>query len=170
MKKSTNILELLKKDHRRIQTLCARVKSESKKSTRTAANTFRELAELVDKHSHAEENALYDRLKKGPSKTKALAFEGYEEHHVADVLIKELKELHASKDRWMAKFEVLKEALEHHIEEEESEMFAKARTFLSKSELEMAGGEFLDAKNGEVTLPLGIDMGITPLTGPGVIL
>lgn len=170
MKKDTNILHLLEKDHRKIESLCRRVKAEAKKSTRAATATFRELADLVDAHAHAEENALYDRLKKGPSQTKALAFEGYEEHHVADTLIKELKELHASKDRWMAKFEVLKEALEHHIEEEEEEMFPKARKFLTTSELNLAGGEFLDAKNGDIPMPLGIDMGINPITGPGVIL
>jgi hypothetical protein len=42
-------------------------------------------------------------------------------------------------ERWAAKFSVMKENIEHHIEEEEDDMFKKARDVFSKDELEMLG-------------------------------
>ena len=45
--------------------------------------------------------------------------EGFEEHHVADVIVKELENVSPGDEQWAAKFKVLKENIEHHIEEEE---------------------------------------------------
>jgi hypothetical protein len=63
----------------------------------------------------------------------------YQEHHVADLLVKELHTLAKDNETWGAKFKVLKESLEHHIEEEESRMFRAARAVLSRDELRALG-------------------------------
>ena len=52
--------------------------------------------------------------------------EGYEEHHVVDLLMGELERLRRD-ETWGAKAKVMKENIEHHIEEEEGEMFKAAR-------------------------------------------
>lgn len=61
--------------------------------------------------------------------------EGFEEHHVADVIVKELHALETSDEKWPAKFSVLKENIEHHIQEEEGEMFRTARGIFTRQEL-----------------------------------
>ena len=61
--------------------------------------------------------------------------EGYEEHHVVDLLMSELESLDVSDETWGAKAIVMKENIEHHIEEEEGEMFAKARQVFDRAEL-----------------------------------
>jgi hemerythrin-like domain-containing protein len=65
--------------------------------------------------------------------------EGYQEHHVADLIVKELHGLAKDDERWGAKFKVLKENIEHHIEEEEGQMFRTARGVMSREELQELG-------------------------------
>ena len=65
--------------------------------------------------------------------------ERYQEHHVADLLLKELHDLPGANDQWGAKFKVLKESLRHHIQEEEGTMFRLARGVLDRNELHELG-------------------------------
>ena len=65
--------------------------------------------------------------------------EGYEEHHVVDMLMGELESLDVTDETWGAKAKVMKENIEHHIEEEEGEMFKKARQVFDREELEELG-------------------------------
>ena len=141
-----SILVELKKDHKKIKALCKRIKADAKLAPKRRLKTFLELADLVARHSFAEEETLYTRLKPEGDKAKALALEGYEEHHVADFLIGELKHLAVDDDHWTAKFDVLKEPLEHHIEEEEACTFAQARATFDAPELKEAGREFLELR------------------------
>ncbi|HET7482291.1 MAG TPA: hemerythrin domain-containing protein, partial [Actinomycetota bacterium] len=64
------------------------------------------------------------------------ALEGYEEHHVVNEIMGELEQTPVDDERWGAKASVMKENIEHHIEEEEEEMFKKARQIFDKAELE----------------------------------
>lgn len=142
----------LKKDHKTVKALCQAIEKEEV-SPKKRLKHFLELANLLSHHTYAEEEAFYDRLKPAGGKTRDLALEGYEEHHVADFLLSELKNLSVEDERWTAKFTVLKESLEHHIEEEEQDMFAAARKKLSKVELEQAAKQFLKLKKGGDSIP-----------------
>jgi hypothetical protein len=62
------------------------------------------------------------------------------------VLTRELHTLTADDERWGAKFKVLKESLEHHIQEEEGEMFRNARGIFSREELEALGAQMAKMK------------------------
>jgi len=81
-----------------------------------------------------EEEIFYPALKEHP-KTKDLALEGYEEHHVVDMVMSEIEGVEPGDETWMAKFTVMKENLEHHIEEEEGEMFPQAEQVFTDGEL-----------------------------------
>lgn len=70
---------------------------------------------------------------------RGIVLEGYQEHHVADLIVKELQALATNDEQWAAKFKVLKENIEHHIQQEESEMFRTARAVLSQEELHELG-------------------------------
>ena len=82
-------------------------------------------------HELLEEQLLYPAL--APHReARAIVLEGTQEHHVADVLLKELHRMRKNDERWGAKLKVLQESIEHHIEEEERRMFPIARGVLDR--------------------------------------
>ena len=139
------IFTTLKADHKKLKGYLKKIKAELKAEKKPAA-TFGSFVTLLKAHAPAEEKALYERMKAAGGKAKDLGLEGKEEHHVADILVAELSSLSMNDEAWAAKFEVLSEALEHHIEEEEKDMFKAARAKISKAELEAADREFKQLK------------------------
>ena len=92
-----------------------------------------------------EEEIFYPALKSHP-KAKDIVLEGYEEHHVVDLLMGELESLDVSDETWGAKATVMKENIEHHIEEEEGEMFKQAAPVFDRQELDDLGARMAERK------------------------
>jgi hypothetical protein len=90
---------------------------------------------LLTLHAKLEEATLYPALEKR-METHDLVDEAYEEHSIAKDLLEELGAAEAGSDSWKAKLTVLKENIEHHVLEEEGELFPKARDVLSDAEQE----------------------------------
>ncbi len=131
-------LDLLERDHRRLETLLKQgLETDAASLSERTAMLERLTRELVV-HEQLEEKVLYPILK-SHAEARDIVLEGYQEHHVADLLLNELQELPPSDERWGAKLKVLQESLEHHIEEEEGEMFKTARSVLSREQLEEIG-------------------------------
>jgi hemerythrin-like domain-containing protein len=57
--------------------------------------------------------------------------EGYQEHHVAKILLSELDTMSEKDEMWTSKLKVLQENVRHHVEEEEKEMFPASKQVLS---------------------------------------
>jgi hypothetical protein len=129
---------LLEKDHRRFERLLEQGEKTTERARKRRREILRTLATEIVAHERKEEKLLYPALKRHPD-ARDIVLEGYQEHHVADVLVRELKQMDPTDERWGAKFTVLKESLEHHIEEEEGNMFKKARTALGRDRLEELG-------------------------------
>ena len=85
-------------------------------------------------HEAIEEQLLYPALKPH-AEARHIVLEGFEEHHVADVVLNELKSVATDSEKSAAKFMVLKESITHHIKEEERMMFPAARGVLAREEL-----------------------------------
>jgi hemerythrin superfamily protein len=96
-------------------------------------------------HSEAEEKFVYPRLQ-GLSETKDLAYEAIEEHKVVKTLLTELVSEPKGTAEWTAKLAVLKENVEHHIEEEEGPLFSKAKRSLSREDSEMMAEDVMAYK------------------------
>ena len=123
-----DIYEVLKEDHRLVRELLKKLEQTDENSGEERIELLTELKENLLPHSRAEEQVLYEALKDCDVEEAAeKGFEGYEEHAVADHLIQELEATQTEDKRWTALMVVLKENLEHHIEEEEGEFFKKAR-------------------------------------------
>jgi hemerythrin superfamily protein len=131
-------VKLLEKDHRRFEKLLTSGEKTTTRATKRRRQILATLAAEVAAHEKKEEKLLYPALKRHPE-SRDIVLEGYQEHHVADVLVAELENLDPTDERWGAKFKVLKESLEHHIKEEEGNMFKKARTVLGRERLEQLG-------------------------------
>lgn len=141
----TDALALLIADHRRMQELLKQGEDTTEQAVQQRGELLETITHELTIHEMLEEKILYPALKAHPE-GRDLALEGYQEHHVADVLMKELHELPMSDERWGAKFKVLQENLEHHIDEEEGPMFRAARGLLSRDELQALGAEMLKMK------------------------
>ena len=133
--RSMDALELIKQDHKRLKRLLEDTLEAEGADRESRMDHLR--TELVA-HERMEEEVFYPRLRQ-EQKAREEVLEGYEEHHVADVLLDELLEVPAETDLWKAKVKVLKENVEHHMDEEESELFKKARSVLDRDELEQLG-------------------------------
>ena len=137
---------LLEADHRRFEQLLKQGEETTHRATKRRAQLLETLATELNVHELIEEKILYPALKSHPH-ARDVVLEGYEEHHVADVIVKELRALATDDEKWGAKFKVLKESIEHHIQEEESKMFRTARGILSREDLEHLGSRMKALKS-----------------------
>jgi hemerythrin-like domain-containing protein len=131
-------LTMLKEDHDKVKKMLADGESTTERGVKTRTELFARLKEELEIHERIEEEVLYPALKAHP-KARELALEGYEEHHVVDNILAELEQTAPDDEEWGAKFKVAKENLEHHIDEEENEMFPAARKAFSRDELQQMG-------------------------------
>src|SRR4029078_13340133 len=136
---------LLEKDHRRFEQLLKQGEETTERAIKGRTELLDTLTKDLNLHELVEEKILYPALKAHPE-ARDIVLEGYQEHHVADVLTRELHTLAPGDERWGAKFKVLKESLEHHIQEEEGEMFRKARGIFSRDDLRALGAQMAKMK------------------------
>lgn len=136
------ITDALKEDHDALKDLIATVNdSDDADEIRSA---FTQFATLLEKHSKAEEKVVYDALiSTGDEESEQEGYEGYTEHMLAESL---LKKMQAGADltgpEWKAEAKVMQEILEHHIDEEEDEIFDAVEDNFENEEREEMGAEF----------------------------
>ena len=140
-----NAISLLEEDHRKMKKLLSELDSTTERGVKTRAELFATVREELTVHETIEEEIFYPALKAHP-KTKEIALEGYEEHHVVDMVMAEIEGLPYDDEKWGAKFTVMKENIEHHIEEEETQMFKQARQVFDEDELKALGEQMLARK------------------------
>jgi hypothetical protein len=138
-------IELLENDHRRMEQLLAEGEDTTEAAVKRRATLLETLVSELNLHELIEERVLYPALQAHPE-ARDIVLEGFQEHHVADLIVAELKQVSEGDERWGAKFKVLKENIEHHIEEEEGEMFRKARQIFSREELRELGERMAELK------------------------
>ncbi len=139
-------IEMLKKDHKEVKALFR----EYEGAGDTAYKTKQQIAEKVISelrlHSKLEEQIFYPAVqKKADEEGKDLVLEGIEEHHVVATLMDEIAALQPEDETYDAKFKVLTENVEHHIEEEEGELFPDAKKALG-DELDAIGDKMAALK------------------------
>lgn len=138
-------ITLLEVDHRRFENLLKQGEETTERAVKGRTELLKTLTTELNLHELVEEKILYPALKAHPE-ARNIVLEGYQEHHIADVLTRELHGLPPGDERWAAKFKVLKESLEHHIQEEEGEMFRTARGIFSREDLLRLGAEMAKMK------------------------
>jgi hemerythrin-like domain-containing protein len=138
-------ISLLTEDHREVKRLLKELEGTTERASKGRKELFDRVKRELTVHEVIEEEIFYPTLKEHP-KAKDIVLEGYEEHHVVDELMGELSELPVEDETWGAKAKVMKENVEHHIEEEEGDMFEKARQIFDKQELEDLGKAMADRK------------------------
>jgi hemerythrin superfamily protein len=138
-------LTLLKTDHDKVKKLLAELESTTERGEKTRTELFATIKGELTVHESIEEEIFYPALM-DMAKTREITLEAYEEHHVVDLLMGELEDLDVTDPSWGAKATVMKENIEHHIEEEEGEMFQKTRQVFDKDELDELGQRMSERK------------------------
>src|SRR5436853_1988431 len=150
-------LTMLEADHEKVKKLLKELESTTDRGVKRREELFATIKGELTLHETIEEEIFYPALKEHP-KAKAMVLEGYEEHHVVDTVMAELEGLDVSDETWGAKATVMKENVEHHIEEEEREMFKQARQVFDKQELQELGDRMAERKTSaqqELGVPAG---------------
>ena len=140
--------ELLKTDHERVAGILEDIENTTERASKGREELFMRLKSELDLHAQIEEEIFYPALEES-DETRDITLEAYEEHRLVKQLLGELESEPKDTEEWTAKFSVLKENIEHHVEEEEGEMFKKARRALSREEIESLGNQLQQAKQQE---------------------
>ena len=138
-------LEVLEREHRHFETLLKQGEETTERARATRRELLATLTADLNAHELMEEKVLYPALQAHPQ-ARDVVLEGFEEHHVADLIVKELHDVATNDEAWGAKFKVLKESIEHHIKEEEGHMFRLARGIFSREELRALAARMLKAR------------------------
>ena len=150
-------LSLLTADHNRVRGLFARFQAaEEEKDTGTMMELAAKIIVELEVHTTIEEEIFYPEIKGANEEIKDVVDEGVEEHHVAKILIEEVKGLTPEDDAFAAKMKVLIESVEHHAEEEEQEMFPEVRKALDTAKREDMGVR-LEARKAQLGAPTAAD-------------
>lgn len=140
-----NAFTLLKADHDKVAKLLEQIDQTTERGVKTREELFAKVKTELDLHAQIEETIFYPALEQA-EETRDITLEAFEEHRLVKQLLKELESMSKDTEEWTAKFTVLKENVEHHVEEEEGEMFPKAKKVLSKEDQETLGARLEEAK------------------------
>ena len=142
---STDILDTLHAEHEEVQELLKEL-TQSESAAEQKALVAKVKQALIP-HSKAEEQVVYDRVAalKG-EKPKIESAEGYSEHALASATLKSLDTLTANTPEFKANAKVLKELIEHHVKEEERNIWAEVKENFSDTQRKQMNSEFLAAR------------------------
>jgi iron-sulfur cluster repair protein YtfE (RIC family) len=143
-----NPFSLLKADHEKVADILETIDGTTKRAIKGRDELFSRLKSELERHTRIEEEIFYPALEEA-EETRDITLEAYEEHRLVKQLLEELESAPKDDEQWTAKFTVLKENIEHHVEEEEGQMFKKARRVLSEEEIEALGDRLQEAKQEE---------------------
>jgi iron-sulfur cluster repair protein YtfE (RIC family) len=140
-----NAFELLKQDHKMVSGIFEKLEPTTERAVKTRDELFTQLKQELDVHAQIEEQIFYPAIKEA-EETHEITLEAIEEHNVVKQLLSELDAEPKDTEEWAAKLTVLQENVEHHVEEEETEMFPKAKKVLSDEQVEQLGTHMQEAK------------------------
>ena len=126
-----NAIEMLKQQHREVEKLFEKIDKAEGAEKKALAD---EISDKLAVHAAIEEQHFYPATKN--ARTEDLLREAVEEHLSAKRLIADLLDCEPEDEQFDAKIRVLKEQIDHHVEEEEGELFPKVQKLFSKDELE----------------------------------
>lgn len=149
-----NAFALLKADHKKVADILEKLDSTTERGVKTREELFAQLKTELDVHARIEETIFYPALEEA-KETRDITLEAFEEHRLVKQLLAELDKMSKDQEEWTAKFTVLKENVEHHVEDEEGEMFPKARKVLSEEEAETLGTRLEEAKKEQMKAATG---------------
>ncbi|WP_395683925.1 hemerythrin domain-containing protein [Dokdonella sp.] len=145
-------ITLLKNDHKEMRALLGALEATTSRAVKKRQSLLNKIETNLKAHTSIEEEIFYPAFKEAGQKSDddKMYFEALEEHRAAgDLVLPDLLGTDPSTDNFSGRAKVLKELVEHHADEEEKEMFPRARKLLDKAEL-TALGEQMEQRKREL--------------------
>jgi hemerythrin-like domain-containing protein len=140
-----HIFEALMNDHVKVKELLNELVSLNNEDVEDRNSLIQDIRDELIPHARAEESVFYNSLRALIPDTSEV-MHGYKEHMEAEALLRALQVEDKMNIGWKATAEKLKKALEHHIQEEETELFSIARSVLSQEDAKKLGELFVKFK------------------------
>jgi hemerythrin superfamily protein len=144
-----DVYKLLQQDHETVKSIFKELEETTERALKKRQSLFSELNTELTVHALAEEKYFYPLLKEA-DESHELAMEAVEEHKLVKKLLKELENGDKGTEGWYAKLMVLKENVEHHVEEEEGDLFKKARKVIDAETAEQLASEIEAFKEEQI--------------------
>ena len=144
-----NAIQLLKDDHKKVRGLLTELEATTARATKTRTQLLATIAKELRVHTRIEEEIFYPALRAAGEKSddEKMYFEALEEHRAAgELVLPDLEKTAPDSEKFSGRAKVLKELVEHHADEEEKEMFPRARKLLSAAELNSLGARMAARK------------------------
>lgn len=143
-----NAIELLKQDHEKVKKLLEELSNTTERAVKKRTELLQKVALELEVHTTLEEEDFYPAFKQAGGKDEAKMYhEAKEEHRAVEALVlPDLLNTDPGIVEFSGRLKVLKELLEHHIEEEEEEMFKEAQKLMSSEELSTLGKQMEEKK------------------------
>lgn len=135
-------ITLLKNDHKTLRSMLGELEKSTTRGVKTRKDLLARIEANLKAHTSIEEEIFYPAFKDAGRKSDddKMYFEALEEHHAAgDLVLPDLLGTDPSSEKFSGRAKVLKELVEHHAEEEEKEMFPRAKKLLDRNELAELG-------------------------------
>lgn len=145
-------ITLLKTDHQQVRELLDALAETTTRAVKKRRELVQRIAALLKAHTTIEEEIFYPAFKAAGEKgdDDKMYFEALEEHRAAgDLVLPDLLDTDPASEKFSGRAKVLKELVEHHADEEEKDMFPRAKKLISKEELATLGQQ-LDARKTEL--------------------
>ncbi len=135
-----NAIGLLKQQHREVDELFEEFEQAGDGAVKTRQRVCLQIADALAVHASIEEEIFYPEAKEATEDTEDLLRESVEEHLSVKRLLAEILESDIEDEQMESRISVLKEQVQHHVQEEEKELFPKVKKACSKEQLEEMGG------------------------------
>lgn len=139
-------VSLLRADHKKVRQLLTELKSAEKPAQRQ--RLLAQVKQELETHTTIEEEIFYPAFRAAAqtAKDQQLLHEATAEHHAANLMLQEVGRADDASQEFPGRAKVLKELVEHHAEEEETDMFPRARELIGAAELRTLGQRMAEHK------------------------
>jgi hemerythrin-like domain-containing protein len=143
-----NAIEMLREDHEKVKKLLNELADTTPEEEGKREQLLEKIEQELLVHTKLEEEIFYPAFKKaGDEKHEVMFYEAVEEHRAVEKLVlPDLKRIKAASEKFSGRAKVLKELIEHHIEEEEDELFAKSQKTMDPELLDELGKQMRQRK------------------------
>jgi hemerythrin-like domain-containing protein len=144
-----NALELLRDDHDIVRDLLSRLVETGAGASNKRQELLKKIGEELRNHTHLEEQVFYPAFREAARKSdQPMVYEAREEHRAVEVVVlPDLEDADPASDEFTGYAKVLKELVEHHAKEEETEMFPRAEELMSPDQLMQLGQRMSELKS-----------------------
>lgn len=141
-------ISLLKNDHKEVKALLEELAGTTTRATKRRVTLLEEIQRQLHAHTTIEEEIFYPAYRDAGDKEQAkMYYEALEEHRAAEELVlPDLLKTEPDSEQFSGRAKVLKELIEHHVKEEEGDLFKQAKELLDKATLQTLGDRMAERK------------------------